>query len=864
MEGGQIQPVEISEEVKKSYLDYAMSVIVARALPDVRDGLKPVHRRILYSMHQMGLAHGSHFAKTAKIVGECLGKYHPHGDTAIYDALVRLAQDFSMRYPLIQGQGNFGSIDGDSPAAMRYTEARLAAISAEMLADLDKETADFLDNFDGTLQEPVYLPSKLPNLLLMGSEGIAVGMATKIPPHNLGEVIEATRAMIEKGKLVLPEAEKNQKSGEFQIKKIDLGTPEEGKSALAASFDSPVTIEEITKYIKGPDFPTGGMIFNKNDILAAYATGRGKIVVRGVAEIEESKSGRFQIVIREIPYQVNKAAMVAHIAHLVRERKIEGVADLRDESDRSGLRVVLDLKKDAKPKAILNNLYKHSDLQTTFPVNTVVLVDGNPQLLNLKQILMEFIKHRQKVVTKRTIFDLKAARERSHILEGLRIALDNLDAVIATIKKSASVDEARLNLMKKFSLTEIQANAILEMQLRRLAALERKKIGDEYKEVGKLIEYLRGLLVKPEKILKVIETEIEEVKKKYADGRKTKVFAHAVEEFSQEDLVAAQDCLITTTQTGYIKRLPVNAYRSQRRGGKGVTGMTTKEADEVAQIMTVNTHDNLLFFTDTGRVFAVRAWEINEGSRVSKGQAVINLIDIGADEKIQAVLNLPSDLKNHPYKYLLMVTAGGLVKKTALSSFSNIRSSGIIAIKLSKNDQLCWVKPTSGDNHILLVSNLGKSIKFNENNVRPMGRDTIGVRGIRLGKGDCVVGMEILPSKLEKPKDKRRAYFYDLLVVMERGLGKRTRINAHPLQKRGGIGVKAAHVTEKTGKIIVSQLVTHKIDQVVITSKKAQVIKLPLKNIPRLGRDTQGVILMRFSKPDDAVASVTCLPKEKP
>lgn len=865
MDIGKIQPVEITEEVKKSYLDYAMSVIVARALPDVRDGLKPVHRRILYVMHQMGLTHAAHYTKTAKIVGEVLGKYHPHGDMAIYDALVRLAQDFSMRYPLIQGQGNFGSIDGDMPAAMRYTEARLSAIAAEMLIDIEKETVPFIDNFDGTLQEPVYLPTRLPNLLLMGAEGIAVGMATKIPPHNLGEVIDAAVYLIEKGRVVMPKASEQTASpaGEFKIKKINLEKNYDESRALAASFDSPATIEELMQYVKGPDFPTGAMIFNKEEIFQAYATGRGKILVRAVADIEETKGEKFQIVIKEIPYQVNKSNLVSQIAHLIRDRKIDGVADLRDESDRHGLRIVLDLKKYAKPKAILNNLYKHTDLQVSFPVNMVTLVDNSPLVLNLKQILIEFVRHRQQVVTRRTIFELKAAKSRAHILEGLKIALDNLDAVIATIKKSSSVEDARINLMRKFSLTEIQANAILEMQLRRLAALERKKIEDEYKEIKKIIEYLTSLLADPAKILKVIEKELAEIKEKYADPRKTKVYSHKVEDFSDEDLVPEETCLVTLTKTGYIKRQPVNSFRSQRRGGKGVTGMTTKETDEISQMLTVNTHDNILFFTNTGKVFSVRAWEVAEGSRISRGQAVINLVNISPEERIQAVLNLPANTKDHPFKYLLMATAKGLVKKTSLPAFSNIRSSGLIAIKLTKDDELRWVKPSTGDNYVLLVSHNGKSIKFSESNVRPMGRDTMGVRGIKLAKDDYVVGMEILPAKIEKPKDRRRSYFYDILVVMEKGLGKRTGINSYPLQKRGGLGVKAANITEKTGKIVISQLVTHDIDQIVITSRKAQVIKLPLKNIPRLGRDTQGVILMRFSKPGDTVATVTCLPKEK-
>ena len=849
---GQVKPVEITEEMKKSYLDYAMSVIVARALPDVRDGLKPVHRRLLYAMQGMGLTHTAKYTKSAKIVGETMGKYHPHGDMAIYDTLVRLAQDFSMRYPLIDGQGNFGSVDGDSAAAMRYTEARLAPIAQEMLTDLDKKTVDFRDNFDATLKEPVFLPAKLPNLLLMGSDGIAVGMATKIPPHNLGEIVDALILMIEKGRAVSPE----NKAG---IKKIRLDEEELGQLALTATFESEVTIENLMRFIKGPDFPTGASIYNKADIIQAYTTGKGKILIRAQAKIEEGKRGKLQIVITEIPYQVNKASLVAKIAHLIKEKKIEGVADLRDESDRQGLRVVLDLKKTARPKAILNNLYKYTPMQTTYPANMVALVDGVPQLLNLKQILTEFVKHRQKVVTRRTIFELETAKKRAHILEGLKIALDHLDAVIETIKKSRDPETARTNLVRKFNLSEIQANAILEMQLRRLAALERKKIKEEYKKIGEQIEYLTTLLLNPQKILTLIKKELLEIKKKYADPRRTRVHQQALAKFSEEDLIPKEKSLVAFTKGGYIKRLPVGTYRSQRRGGKGVTGMTTKEADEIQHFLTLETHDHILFFTNKGRVFSIRAWEIPESSRRSKGQAIVNLIDIDQEEKVQAILAIQHQQATN--RYLFMATKKGMVKKTALKQFTHIRRSGLIAIRLKQGDELCWVKPTTGKNHVLLVSYQGKSIRFDENDVRPMGRDTRGVRGIRLKKGDFVVGMEIFKAKPQKPKDRRRRYFRDLLVIMEKGLGKRTALKEYPLQKRGGVGVKVANVTPKTGKIVTSQLVTHQVKQIILTSKKAQVIKLPLKNIPRLGRDTQGVILMRFSKPNDTLAAITCLKK---
>jgi len=1288
---GKIQPIEITQEMRKSYLDYAMSVIVARALPDVCDGLKPVHRRILYSMYQMGLSHNSRYSKSAKVVGETMGKYHPHGDMAIYDALVRLAQDFSMRYPLIDGQGNFGSIDGDSAAAMRYcvtgstlvltnkgmmviekisqkieekinlqvlnyqgkvikankffdsgkhptikittkqgyelkgsfnhpvlcwglsefgfptlqwkllqtittsdyailnrnfsffskndlklnnfypqdsskykniklpermnedlvfllgtlvaegsfhqkqiifnnhdlefykqvkkiikrqfpgltlyersikgecqelslyhqkavkflenigfknvksdqkeipfvifsskknlvrqflvalfegdgsvifhqdkrhqgksielvynskslklikqlkvlllnfgiittnpwrdkrnncykllisgrdnvqkfkkeigffssrkqavleqitnintermsktdwipflndylrtnyqnefikknnfdrynkleknytqlkeilkpqdlflidwllvkrfffdqiktikksdkkenvyslrvadkshsfiangfinhnTEVRLEKITQEMITDIDKQTVEFRDNFDGSLKEPVFLPARIPNLLLMGSDGIAVGMATKIPPHNLNETIEALVFMIEKGEVVSI----NNKRDVFEIKKISLDE-DQSEKALLTSFESNVSIDEdLMRFIKGPDFPTGATIYNKKDLLQAYTTGNGKITVRAKAEIEEAKGEKFRIVITEIPYQVNKANLVAKIAQLVKERKIEGITDLRDESDRQGLRVVVELKKTAKPKTILNNLYKNTQMQTSYPFNMVALVDGVPQTLNLKQILTEFIKHRQKVVTKRTIFELDEAKKQAHILEGLKIAVDNIDEVIATIKKSKDANQAKINLMNKFKLTEIQANAILEMQLRRLAALERKKIEEDYKEIMKKIEYLTGLLAVPKKILEVIKKELLEIKTKYGDSRRTKVYAQALGEFNEEDLVPQENCLVTLTKGGYIKRLPVGTYRSQKRGGKGVSGMTTKPEDEVSNLLSAQTHDSILFFTNKGRVFSIRVWELPECSRQSKGQALVNLINISQDEKIQSVLTLNLQANQNKDEFLLMVTKKGSVKKTKLKAFANIRTSGLIAIKLNKDDELCWVKITSQDDHVLLVSHQGKSIRFKEKDVRPTGRDTMGVRGIRLKKkDDYVVGMEVFPPKIQELKDKRRKVFRDVLMVMEHGLGKRTSLNEYRLQKRGGIGIRAAHVTAKTGKIVTCRIINEKVVQIILTSKKAQVIKLPVKNVPRLGRDTQGVIFMRFNKPDDTVAAVTCL-----
>lgn len=808
---GKIQPIEITTEMQKNFLDYAMSVIVARALPDVRDGLKPVHRRILYAMHDMGLKASSKHKKSATVVGEVLGKYHPHGDVPVYDAMVRLAQEFSMRYPLIDGQGNFGSIDGDSPAAMRYTEAKMSAIAEEMLVDIDKETVDTTPNFDGSIQEPVFLPAKLPNLLLMGSEGIAVGMATKIPPHNLGELIDAIILLIDK-----PES----------------------------------TIEDLMEFIKGPDFPTYGNIYDTKAIAEVYNTGRGRIIMRGKAEIEEAKSGKQQIVISELPYQVNKAELVVRIADLYHEKKLDGISDLRDESDREGIRVVVELKRDAKPKSVLNNLFKHTALQTSFPANFVALVDNTPQTLNLRQILQEYIKHRQLVITRRTQYDLKIAKARAHILEGLKIALDHLDAVIKTIRESKDSDEARTNLMERFGLSELQATAILDMQLRRLAALERKKIEDEYKAIMELIGFLEDLLAHPAKILKIIKDELIRVREKYGDDRRTKVYKLPVGEFSEEDLIADEETVITVTSTGYVKRQSPAAFRAQQRGGKGVTGMATKEEDEISHILAANTHDDIYIFTNKGRVFKTKAYELPEGSRQAKGQAMVNIINIEQDEKMQAVLALG---KKYEAKFLLMVTENGTVKKTKIAEFENIRTTGKIAIKLDKGDSLKWVKPTSGIDNVLLVSHDGKSIKFKEDDVRATARDTMGVRGMELKKDNKIVGMEVFPTKTD----------LEILIVTQMGLGKRTVVGDWPLQKRGGQGVKAAEITAKTGKIVSCITVGKNIGQIIITSKSAQVIRTDLKSVPQLGRATQGVILMRFSEKGDCVAAVAVLEKEE-
>lgn len=825
MQIGKILQTEIVDAMQRSYLDYAMSVIVARALPDVRDGLKPVHRRILYAMSQMGLNHPSRYTKTAKVVGEVLGKFHPHGDSAIYDALVRLAQNFSMRYPLIDGQGNFGSIDGDPPAAMRYTECRLAAISAEILFDIEKETVDFADNFDGTMQEPNYLPAKLPNLLLMGAEGIAVGMATKIPPHNLTEVIDAINFLIENGKL-------NKLNNENIYE-----------------FTSNATVEELMKFIKGPDFPTYGAIFDVSEITNVYSSGRGRIVMRGKAQIEEIGQGKSAIIITELPYQVNKAHLVAHIAALVKEKKLDGISDLRDESDRRGIRVVVELKRDCRPRSVLNNLYKHTSLQTTFPVNVVALVDGTPRTLSLKSILEEYVKHRLSVIHKRSVFELKKAKERAHILEGLLIAVNNIDDVIETIKKSSDADVAKKNLMEKFELTQIQAVAILDMQLRRLAALERQKLEDEYGMVKETIKYLEDILSHPIKMLKIINTEINHIKEKYGDERKTRVYKSKVDDFSEEDLIANEETIITITKSGYIKRMPKSTFKTQSRGGKGVIGMTTKAEDEVDTISSAMTHDNILLFTDRGKVYQIKAWDIPESSRQSKGQAIINLINIEQGEQVTSMLSISKSAIENA-KYIFMATKKGIVKKTKIEQFEKIRKNGLVAIKLDTGDVLSWVKLTSGSNEVLLVSHLGKSIRFFEKEVRPTARDTMGVRGILLKKEDFAISMDIIDENL------KNSYF---LTIMEKGLGKKTSIANFPRQKRAGSGVKVADVTTRTGNVVVSQFIPKDTGALILTSIKGQVVKLPITSIPALSRATQGVILMRFTDKSDTVAAAACI-----
>jgi len=810
---GELIDAPIVDEMKKSYLEYAMSVIVSRALPDVRDGLKPVHRRILYAMWNIGLRHNAKFKKSAHVVGEVMAKYHPHGDSSIYEAMVRMAQDFSMRQMLVHGQGNFGSMDGDSAAAMRYTEAKLQAVAEEMLTDIDKNTVDFRPNYDESTKEPTVLPTKLPALLLNGSMGIAVGMATSIPPHNLGELCDGLIAL--------------------------MNNPE-------------ISIEDLCKIIKGPDFPTGGIIFDKKDIATAYATGRGGIVMRAKTNIEEFKEGKFKIVVTEIPYQVNKSTLIEKIAGLVQEKKIEGIRDLRDESNKDGVRVVVELKKDAYPKKVLNQLYKMTDLQTSFHVNSLALIDGiQPKVLNLKNILEEFVKHRQVVVKRRTQFELNKAEERAHILEGLKMALDKIDLVIKTIKASKDKDEARVNLMKKFKFSERQAIAILEMKLQQLANLESKKIEDELKEKQKLIKELKTLLASKTMMLKLIETETLELKEKYADPRRTQIVAHGVKGFSMEDLIANEEALVMVTTDGYIKRLPPETFKKQSRGGKGVIGLNSKEEEGISEIKLVQTHDNVMFFTNRGRVFQTRAFDLPQSSRTAKGQALVNFLQLAPNEKVTAFLALNADTKD--IKYLAMVTTKGLIKKTKLEDYANVRKSGLIAIKLKPEDNLEWVKPTTGKNEIMIATRNGQAIRFKETDARPMGRSASGVHAIRLKKNDEVVGMDIIDGKNKN---------LEFLTISKNGLGKRTKLSQYKVQGRGGSGIKTMQHTAKTGDLVFAKAMDKEemMDKdVLMMSNKSQVIRLPYKSVSTSGRATQGVKLMRFKAASDEVGSVTIM-----
>lgn len=810
---GIVEEQPIVEEMSRSYLEYAMSVIVSRALPDVRDGLKPVHRRILYAMWSIGLRANGKFRKSATVVGEVLGKYHPHGDSAVYDSMVRLAQDFSMRYPLVRGQGNFGSMDGDSAAAMRYTEAKLSSIAEEMLVDLDKNTVDFMPNFDGSQNEPRVLPAKLPNLLLNGTMGIAVGMSTNIPPHNLGELCRA----------------------------------------IIRLLDNPdLTVEDLMADVKGPDFPTGGLIYSKKDILAAYSTGKGGITMRGRAEIFEGKNG-FRIIISEVPYQVNKADLVEKIANLVKDKKLQGIKGLRDESDRDGVRVVVDLKKDAYPKKVLNALFKHTSLQTVFHVNMLALIDDGiqPRILTLKMILEEYIKHRQEVIKRRTQYDLDKALERAHILEGLMIALKNIDEVIKTIKASKDKEVAKVNLIKKFKLSERQAVAILEMRLQNLANLEQKKIEDELKDKQILIKDLTAILASALKVNQIIKDELIALEAKHGNERRTEVISHGIKELNAEDLVPNEETVVMLTRDGYIKRVEPSTFKVQARGGKGIVGLTTKEEDSVWLMFTTMTHNDILFFTNKGRVFQLKAYEIPTASRVAKGTPVVNFLQLTTGERVETVLPLD---KLSTSQFLFFATKKGLVKKVKLDAFANLRRNGLIAIKIKDEDELIWVKPTTGKDEIQLVTAQGQSIRFKEADVRDMGRNAAGVTGIRLKKDDCVIGMGVARTEKEKLKQ------YQVLTIMAKGYGKRTNFSLYKLQGRGGSGIKTVKVSDKTGEVTNAFLLNSEamMDRdLLIISEKGQVIRLPFKSVSVLGRSTQGVRIMRFKNPDDRVASVT-------
>ncbi len=851
-ENKQLITTEITEEMKRAYLDYAMSVIVSRALPDVRDGLKPVHRRVLYAMYKMGLTAGAKYSKSAKVVGEVLGKYHPHGDVPVYEALVRMAQNFSMRYPLIRGQGNFGSVDGDPPAAMRYTEVKLTKIAEEMLVDIEKDTVEFIDNFDGSLQEPVYLPAKLPNLLLMGAEGIAVGMATKIPPHNLTEIVDALVLMIDKAKMKDRDThlEKNVTKKESQVSELPTQTametlPEKDKIPLI--FD--VSIDELLELVKGPDFPTGGIIYGASDIKQTYITGRGSIMVRAKISDEDLGKGKQAIIVEELPYQVNKALLIEKIAKLVIDKKIVGISDLRDESDRQGIRIVIELKRDASYKKVLNNLFKFTELQTSFPVNMVALVDGVPQTLSLKSILELYLKHRVEIVTKRSEYELIQAKQRAHILEGYLIALDHIDEIIAIIKKSKDETEAKNKLIKNFGLSPIQSQAILDMQLKRLTGLERAKIEDELAMLKETIDYLENLLKDIFKILKVIKNELLYIKQKYGDERKTKVVKSRPGEITDEQLIENKEVIVVLTKEGYIKQVPRETFRVQRRGGKGVAGIETKESDNVYYITTAMTHDYMLFFTNQGRIFQTRVWEIPQGSRTSKGKAIVNLISLRPEERITSVLTYNNvDNQDMNGMFILMSTKLGTVKKTPFKDFANIRTNGIIAIKLDKNDELLWVKLTNGKQNVILTNSIGKAIVFKETEIRPTGRSSKGVKGMELDGENRVAAADVFGDD---------EFNKDLLVIGEKGIGKKTKLSFFKGQHRGGKGVKIASVDEKMGKITFVRIIDPEDKTAIITSSFGQVVKIPLDSIPSRSRTAKGVILMRFSRKDDKVVSAT-------
>lgn len=800
----------ITEELQESYLDYAMSVIVSRALPDIRDGLKPVHRRILWAMWEDNLTHNANFRKSANVVGSVLGKYHPHGDMAVYDSIARMAQDFSLRYPLIEGQGNWGSIDGDAPAAMRYTEARLSKIAEEMLKDIEKETVDWRPNYDNVREEPVYLPAKLPNLLLNGTVGIAVGMATSIPPHNLAEIVDATVYLI----------------------------------------DNPsASLSDVMKHIPGPDFPTGGILYSGGELQEAYASGRGSVTIRALTDIEEMKGGGARLIVTEIPYQVVKADLITKIATLVQDKKIVGIKDIRDESDREGLRVVIELKQSVNPQRILNQLFKYTDLQKKFYFNMLALRDGiQPEIFSLKDILSAYIDHRKIVIKRRTEFDLRKAEERAHILEGLSRALEEIDKVIATIKKSKDRADAHKNLVAKFKLTKVQTDAILDMKLQTLASLETKKIQDELKEKKKLITELKSILKQPKKILDIIKEELVDLKKNYADERRTKIVKGAIKEFKQEDFVPSEEAVILLTRDGYIKRVAPGSFKVQKRGGRGLIGFELKEEDQVDKLLLVNTHDSLLFFTDRGKVFQTKAYEVPQEKRNAKGKLVHTFLGLSTDEKITAVVSFGK--KEEGEKFLVMVTEKGLVKRTPLKHFENVRKSGIIAINLKRDDRLRWARISASKDEVLVVTAGGRAIRFKEQDVRFMGRTAAGVKAIALRKKDLVAGVAIINEG--KSKDKR------VLVVAALGYGKQTPLSSYKIQRRGGGGILTAKVTDKTGPVSAVALVDDNVENILVLSQKGNVIKTQLKNIRVAGRATQGVRLMRLDK-GDSVVGMVCL-----
>ncbi len=820
-----VRRVSIEDEMRSAYIDYAMSVIVARALPDVRDGLKPVHRRILYTMHEMGLRSTSAYRKCAGVVGDALAKYHPHGDVALYDALVRMAQDFSLRYPLVDGQGNFGSIDGDPAAAYRYTEARLTAISDEMLDDIEKETVDFVDNYDGRLREPTVLPARLPNLLINGSSGIAVGMATNIPPHNLTEIC----------------------------------------TALIALIDNPeLTVDELCEMVTGPDFPTGGTIFRFEDqrntltgekeridvIRHMYATGRGRVVIRGQVAFEEDARGRISVIITELPYQVNKTTLIEKMAELVGGKRITDVSDIRDESDRTGMRIVIEIKRDGSPHTVMQQLFKHTALQTSFSANMLALVDGQPQTLGLKKMLEHYIAYRREVIRRRTEFDLARAQERAHILEGLKIALDNLDEVIKTIRASADSDAARAALISRFKLSEAQANAILEMQLRRLAALERKKIEDEYEQVIRLIAELEDLLANPRKILTAIRDELGELVRKYGDERQTRIQSDSNRELTAEDLVAAEDVVVTLSQRGYIKRQQIGTFRSQRRGGKGKLAMITREEDAVRHLLVANTHDNILFFTNRGRVFITKVHTLPEASRQAKGLPIINLPGVMVDqgEYVSAIITLP---QFEPDNYMAMATRGGMIKKTSLAEYAKIRSNGLIAISLVEGDELRWVGLTDGHNDIILATRNGQAARFHETEVRPMGRDTRGVTGIRLKGDDEVIGMEVVMPGAE------------LLVVTEQGYGKRTVLDDFPVKHRATGGVIANSLNADTGRVAAVRIVGREDEELMLITEEGTILRTEVSSVNRYRRASRGVTVMKPGE-GDRIVSISVFVDDRP